>query len=181
MKRQLLIETPSLTLRKLTSADTPKVFRMSQEESMRTWLPSQVYRDEAEAASVLAFLIAQYDTSGNPRTVPLVFGVQLRAAPELIGHVGLSPFDGSVEVGFAIEQSRQRKGFASEAVRAACEWAAAEFSLQNILGITAAKNIASQGVLLRAGFLRKSERVIELQGVVQPVVVFEFFGSSQNQ
>jgi RimJ/RimL family protein N-acetyltransferase len=174
MKRTLLIETPSLTLRRFVPADREKVFRMSQEEGMRTWIPSQVYRDEAHAGSVLAFLISQYHTGEDPRTVPIVLGVQLKATGKLVGHVGLSPFDGAVEIGYAIEQAQQRRGFATEAVRAACTWATSEFPIRNILGITAARNIASQGVLLHAGFRHKEERIMQFQGSEQPVLIFEF-------
>ena len=141
---------------------------------MRTWLPSQVYRDEAHAASVLAFLISKYGTIGDPRNVPLVLGVQLKESCELIGHVGLSPLGNFVEVGFAIEKSHQRKGFASEAVRAMSVRAKAAFPGLTILGVTAPKNFASQRTLLRAGFTRKKEEVMEFQGEQQLVVFFEW-------
>ncbi len=172
-KPDVVIETARLTLRHLRSADAQKIFRMSQEEGMRTWLPSQVYRDEAHAASVLEFLASQYRIL-NPPIAPLVLGVQLRSSGELVGHVGLSRLGDSVEVGFAIEQCQQRKGLGTEAVRAMCEWAAAELSLPAIVGVTAAGNVASQGVLLRAGFVRKREQVMLLQGSEQPVIIFEF-------
>jgi [ribosomal protein S5]-alanine N-acetyltransferase len=172
--RQLPLETPSLKLRSLVSEDATKIFRMSQEEGMRAWLPSQVYRDEAHAASVLAFLISQYGVPADPKVGPYVLGVQLRSSGELVGHVGLSPLGQAVEVGFAIENSHQRKGIATEAVRAACHWAGDVFSLETILGITAAQNVASQGVLLRAGFTRQKDEVIRFQGLEQPVIFFAF-------
>jgi [ribosomal protein S5]-alanine N-acetyltransferase len=173
MKNNLPIETPSLTLRRFVPADAKKILQMSQEETLRTWIPSQVYRDEAHAASVLEFLISQYDNGKDPRSVPIVFGVQLKATGELIGHVGLSPFNGMLEVGYAIEIAHQRQGFATEAVRAACTWVTRQFPIRTIVGITAVRNVPSQGVLLRAGFVRTKEQVIEFQGLEQPVVVYE--------
>src|SRR3974390_1538014 len=116
MKQQLLVETPALTLRRFVPADATKMFRMSQEAEMRTWLPSQVYRDEAHAASVLDHLISQYDLDGGPKTKPVVLAIQHTATKQLIGHVGLSPIFDTVEVGFGIEHSRHRKGYATEAV-----------------------------------------------------------------
>ncbi len=168
------IETQSLTLRPFVSDDATKVFRMSQEEGVRVWLPSQVYRDEAQAASVLDFLISQCSAPANPKVGPYVLGVQLRSSGELVGHVGLSPFGEDVEVGFAIEAAQQRKGLATEAVRAMCQWARGVFSLETILGITAERNVASQGVLLRAGFTWEKNDVMEFQGVEQPVMFFAF-------
>jgi RimJ/RimL family protein N-acetyltransferase len=174
MRREFVIEAPAVVLRRFVPADAERAFRMSQEEGMRTWIPSQVYRDLPHAASVLGYLISQYDTGEDPRTVPIVFGIQLRATAELVGHVGLSPFDGAVEIGYAVESSHRRKGLATEAVRAACVWATTEFPIRTILGITAARNIASQSVLLRAGFLRKRQQIMQFQGLAQPVIFFEF-------
>lgn len=172
----LPIETPSLKLRSIVPEDSAKVFQMSREQGMRTWLPSQVYRDEAHAASVLAFLISQYGVPEGPRIGPYVLGVQLKSTGELVGHVGFSPLGEAVEIGFAIENSHQRKGFATEAVRAACDWVVDAFSIDAILGVTAAHNIASQGVLLRAGFAREKEDVMLFQGLEQPVVFFVLAG-----
>ena len=172
--RQLPIETASLTLRALVPQDAPKIFQMSQEEGMRTWLPNQVYRDEGHAASVLTFLISQYSISADPRLGPYVLGVQAGNADDLIGHVGFSPLGDAVEVGFAIERAHQGKGMAREAVRAACEWAADAFSIATLLGVTSAQNNASQSVLLRAGFARLKEEVVLFQGLEQRVIYFAF-------
>jgi RimJ/RimL family protein N-acetyltransferase len=172
--RRLPIETASLTLRALVPGDAPKVFRMSQEHGMRTWLPSQVYRDQAHAASVVASLISQYGVPGDPRLGPYVLGVQAGSAGELVGHVGFGPLGEAVEVGFAIESVHQRKGIATAAVRAACGWAADAFSIATIVGVTAARNGASQGVLLRAGFVRQKEELMRFQGLEQSVILFAF-------
>jgi RimJ/RimL family protein N-acetyltransferase len=147
---------------------------MSQEQGMRAWLPSQVYRDEAHAASVLAHLISQCNAPATPRLGPYVLGVQLRSSGALVGHVGFSPFAEAVEVGFAVEGAHQRRGIAAEAVRAASHWASKVFCLDSILGITAAKNVASQGMLLRAGFTWLKDEVMPFQGFEQPVMVFVF-------
>ena len=109
---------------------------------MRKWLPSQVYRDEIQASSVLAFLISQYRTDVDPRVSPYVLGIELKSTSDLVGHVGLSPLHGDVEVGYAVEQSQQRKGIATEAVHAMCKWAAAKFPRASILGITAQERTA---------------------------------------
>lgn len=172
--RRLPIETASLRLRAFVPEDASKLFRMSQEDGMRTWLPSQVYRDEAHAASVLASLISQYSVPGDPRLGPYVLGVQARSAGELVGHVGFGPLGEAVEVGFAIEGVHQRNGIATAAVRAACEWAADAFAIATIVGVTAARNSASQGVLLRAGFVRQKDEVMRFQGLEQSVIFFAF-------
>jgi RimJ/RimL family protein N-acetyltransferase len=57
-----------------------------------------------------------------------------------------------------------------------CRWASDVFSLEAILGVTAAHNVASQRVLLRAGFARQEEETMRFQGVEQSVIFFAFSG-----
>lgn len=168
------ISTPRVVLRRFTTADTRQVFLMSQEDGMRTWIPSQVYRDEAHTSEVLYRLISHYASGGDPREHPFVLGVQLKSSGDLVGHVGLSPFEDTVEIGYAIERAYHHKGLASEAARAMCHWAMAEYRLDSIVGVVAQENIASQSVLLRAGFARKEARTMWLQGEEQWAVIYEF-------
>jgi RimJ/RimL family protein N-acetyltransferase len=141
---------------------------------MRKWIPNQVYRDEAHASSVLRFLISQYRDDVEPRVSPYVLGIELKRSKDLVGHVGLSPLHGDVEVGYAVGESQQRKGIATEAVHAMCDWAAAKFPATPILGITARENGPSQRVLLRAGFECSGERTMLFQGTEQTVLVFTY-------
>lgn len=146
------IITPRLALREFELSDVAKVFTMSQERGMRTWIPDQVYADKDETRELLRYLIAHYSEPGDPARGPYVLGVCLRTTGELVGHVGLSPLCGTVEIGYAIEERHQGKGFASEAVTATSSWALRRFGLTHILGIAAADNVASCRVLERAGY-----------------------------
>ncbi|MBN1425996.1 GNAT family N-acetyltransferase [Candidatus Fermentibacteria bacterium] len=160
----LPILTRRLTLRPFVLDDAAKVFAMSQEGGMRTWIPDQVYADEREAREVLCYLISQYADPGTPAAGPYVLGVCLRGNGELVGHVGLSPLRGTVEIGYAIEEKHQGKGLASEAVAAMSEWGLRRFKLPHILGIVAADNVASCRVLERAGYALVEEAEGRLHG-----------------
>ncbi len=154
----------SLVLRPFTIHDSTKVFAMGLEAGIKTWMPDQVYADEKEAKEVLQFLIGQYKDEVNPAEVPLVFGVVLRHSNELIGHVGLSPLNGKVEVGYAIENCQQGRGYASEAVEEYTDWALHNFRLQEILGIVAKENLASARVLEKSGFEFQEEKMGTMHG-----------------
>src|SRR6516225_7462187 len=119
---QLPLETRSLLLRHFVLEDVVAVHALSDEETSRTWLPSQVYRDRAHACSVLESLIGHYSTPGNPTQGPYVLAIEYRTDGALIGHVGFSPWDNEVEIGFSIAQRRQRQGLATEAIGAASRW-----------------------------------------------------------
>jgi RimJ/RimL family protein N-acetyltransferase len=173
----MMIETDSLRLRPFTAGDVPAVLAMSREECARQWLPSQVYRDEVHAADAVNGLIQQFDLKATPRTNVFVFGIEEKLSGRLVGHVGLSPLFDGVEVGFGIATAVQGKGYATEAVTAACRWAFGVFSLPAILGVTDDANAASQRVLVRSGFRRKEEKTMRFQGVDRSVVIFELNGN----
>ena len=169
---RLPIETPSLLLRHFALGDAPAALFLSNEAASRTWLPSQVYRDHEHALSALAFLIRHYPTPGNPQHGPYVLAVEHRASGALIGHVGFSPLEDEVEIGFSIAQDYQRRGLATEAIIAASRWAFEAFALDQIVAVTPAANTASKRTLARAGFVFKEDKSMNFQGVVQDVSVY---------
>lgn len=152
--------------------DAETLYRLSLEEPYAAWLPSQVYQDQADAESALAFLIRHYSLSGDPRRGPYVLGIEHRLDRVLVGHLGLSPLDDEVEIGFSIGSDYQERGLATEAIVAAASWAFQVFGLPRIIGVTDAVNLASQRTLLRAGFLREGDRVMNFQGVEKEVHVY---------
>lgn len=169
----LPFRTKSLILRRFVPEDARRLFTLSNEVAFRRWLPSQVYSDESHARSALEFLIDQYSSPAHPRHGPYVLAIEHRTDRALIGHVGFSSFQDEVEIGFAIAQQYQGRGFAAEAVIAASRWAIGEFGLQRIIGIAAAANSASIRTLLRAGFVHQENRVMVMQGVEQPVSILQ--------
>lgn len=152
-----MITTPRLLLRPFVANDARKAFEMSREEGIARWIPDQVYRDEHHAWEVLRDLMAYTDQAPDPQKRPYVLGIERRGV--LIGHVGLSPAFGSVEIGYAIEEAAQGRGFASEAVQAMVEWALLDVGLPEVLGITESDNVVSRRVLARAGFVWVREEV----------------------
>lgn len=170
---QLPLRTRSLLIRPFVPGDVETLLALSQEDTLRTWLPSQVYRDATHTASVLEFLIGEYSHSADPRRGPYVLAIEYRADRVLIGHVGLSPLDDDVEIGFAIGQHHQRRGLASEAVEAVTRWAFEMFALDRIVGITAVANTASRRALVRAHFTHQEDTMMKFQGTDQTVSVYE--------
>jgi RimJ/RimL family protein N-acetyltransferase len=96
----------------------------------------------------------------------------------LIGHIGFSPLDGEVEIGFSVAHEYQRQGFASEAIVAASRWALQAFALDRIRGITSVANVASRRALMRARFAYEGDRIMCFQGAEQAVCVYALSGNS---
>ena len=61
--------------------------------------------------------------------------------------------DGSAEIGYGISDGHQRKGYATEAVRAVASWAFQNPAVTRIEAETDTGNMASQRVLEKCGFL----------------------------
>src|SRR5215831_15189053 len=174
----LPLETRSLLLRHFVPEDAVAFHALSDEETSRTWLPSQVYRDHAHACSVLESLIRHYSDPGNPTEGPYVLGIEYRTDGTLIGHVGFSPLSNDVEIGFSIAERSQRQGLATEAIGAATRWAFRTFGLKRILGVTSSGNIASMRTLRRAGFVHEEDRVMNFQGAEEDVRIYVLSRSS---
>jgi len=172
----LLLRAGPLFLRHLRLDDTAPIFRLSQEEGMRVWLPDQVYADEAQAFQVLRFLCSQYGPSANPRNTPYVLAVCLEVSKEIIGHVGFSPCEYGVEVGYAIGDAHQNRGYAKRALPAACRWALSRFGLPFVHAIVAAENIGSCKVLESCGFQLLAAVQRQLHGVERAVRIYRLSG-----
>lgn len=169
------LETEDLIIRPLSEEDVATIFRLSREKSLGDWIPDQVYDNESEAAEVIRFLKSQYEPSPNPRERPFILGVTLGKTGEVIGHVGLSPLtDGEVEIGYAIGESHQKRGFASQAAAAVCNWAMLNLDLPKINGIVASENVGSGRVLEKAGFTLEAEQDHHYLGKVRPCKIFSF-------
>src|SRR5262245_42713492 len=151
------VDTARLLLRPFVLADVAKVYAMSQEDGIRRWIPDQVYADAAHAEQVVRALMAFTDQAPVPAERPYVLAVVLAETDELIGHVGLSPSRGAVEIGYAIEARMHGRGLATEAIAAMSAWALDELLLPQVIGVVGAENVASRRVLEKAGFALTAE------------------------
>ena len=123
-----------------------------------------VYADLAEATSRTQYLIDCYAMPGDPRKGAYVLAVEHRESGELLGHVGFSPFHAEVEVSYAIAESARGRGYGSEALLHACQWAARTYELPSLLAITEVANASSRRMLERAGFVHERDFVMQFQG-----------------
>jgi RimJ/RimL family protein N-acetyltransferase len=169
----LPIQTSFLRLRRLVVEDAKRMMELNGEPSTRRWLPSHVYADMSEATSRMRYLISCYSAPGDPRLGPYVLGVEHLASGALLGHVGFSPFfghfDSDVEVSYAIAEGSRGRGYGSEALLRACQWAAENFNLTSFLAITEAENAPSRRTLERAAFVHTEDTRMKFQGSQQTV------------
>lgn len=164
-----LVDTRSLLLRHFVAEDAPRVLELNAEPTTRRWLPSHVCADLEEARATLGFLIASYAAPGDPRLGPYVLGIELRDTGQLVGHVGFSPLGEDVEVSYAVAESARGRGFGSEALHHACDWACRTFGLPGAVATTASENLASRRLLAKARFAHVRDEVMRFQGAEEAV------------
>ena len=154
------LSTARLLMRSFTFTDAPSLYALSREETLRRRMPDQVYGSVKEAEEAAAHLMERAQRG----EWPFVLGGALRESGELIGHVGLSPIQEGVEIGYAIAMAHQGRGYGAEAVAAFSAWALNRFSLPGIWAILMADNHPSRKVLEKAGYQRQWEREREAFG-----------------
>ncbi|WDV45710.1 GNAT family N-acetyltransferase [Clostridiaceae bacterium M8S5] len=154
-----IITTDRLIVREFSLEDTEEVYKFSQEESLKKWMPDQVYEDIQVAKKVLEFLISKYTSNLENIDYPYVMGVELKDT-KLIGHVGLSKIKEGIEIGYAIGEDYQRKGYASEVVKAFAKWSKENLNLPVLYGVVKSDNIASCKTLEKAGFTYQNEEEV---------------------
>lgn len=102
--------------------------------------------------------IARY-VAGSPALSPEAIDFGIRQVVEIgsglvVGGIGFfgPPDSGWVEIGYGVVPSRQRRGYASEALAAMLAHAWSFPSVKEVRAGTTDDNPASQGVLTKAGF-----------------------------
>lgn len=141
-------ETNCLVLRKFTLKDVEKTFLYSNEATRKQGIPNEVYATLEDAENNVRFIISKY----TENTFPFVLAIDLKETDEYIGHVSLSEIKHGIEVGYAICEKHQGKGYATEAVTKFTEWCKTKYNLDAVYGLIVPENTASKRVLEKAGF-----------------------------
>lgn len=79
---------------------------------------------------------------------PVIGGICFKGAPDS---------QGTVEIGYGIDEAYRRNGYAAEAVGGIAKWALRQAGVRCVAGQTAPDNIPSQRVLLKNGFVREGD------------------------
>lgn len=77
-----------------------------------------------------------------------------------VGRAGWSPWEGHLEIGYAIQPVFQRRGFAQEAATALIGWGLHHHPHKDLVGFALIQNMASRHVLETAGMRFIDERMI---------------------
>jgi RimJ/RimL family protein N-acetyltransferase len=159
-----LIQTERLELRRVEGDDVDELVAMYADPDVREFIPSAANYDRAVALGRVASDAEDWDA--GRRTLI----VCERATDRFLGRVAIIdwPEFGETEVGWIFASSGRGRGYATEAGRAAQEWAFEHLDVPYLTALIRADNAPSIGVAERLGMA--PIRDDELLGV--PVVVY---------
>lgn len=111
------------------------------------------YPMEGDRRACLAYLRQLPAFGGGSRSNPFGY-YQILLSGEVVGGIGFHgpPRDGLVEVGYGVVESVRNRGVTTAAVRLMLELAAGYPQVRRVCGRTTPANVASQKVMLAAGF-----------------------------
>ena len=146
-----ILRTGRLILRELEDGDFPALCRMLQDGEVM-YAYEHAFSDQ-EAWDWLRRQQERYRTDGFG-----LWAVVEKCSGEMVGQCGLTwqeLGDGTrvPEVGYLLEKAAWHKGYATEAVRAACRWAFEQPGVTAVEAETDPDHAASQAVLHRVGFV----------------------------
>jgi RimJ/RimL family protein N-acetyltransferase len=150
MKQPIEIDTGRLRLRRWREEDREPLAAMNADPEVMRYFPAPQTRE----ASDRSFDTWQRDFDQRGWSN---WAVELKADGGFIGFVGLTvpwrtlPFTPCVEIGWRLAHAHWRRGYASEAARAALRVGFTALRLDEIVSFTALVNLPSRAVMERIG------------------------------
>jgi len=149
----VLFNTPRLTVRQFTEKDKEDFFQLSGSEEVMRYIRPPSKKSESDL--FLEDTIADYRKQVNRGR----WAVVEKATKRLVGSFAIIPIPSQPEktqLGYSFLPSEWGKGYATEVAKAGLAWFFAHDEALLIYGVTETPNVASQNVLLKAGFKKDS-------------------------
>lgn len=148
---EYIIETEHLGLRIFKMTDAKKLFEYHNEKELKQWIPNESHENIEETKGAIEF----FNSCVERNELPYVLAIELKETKELIGDTGLNEVEGvlnEVEIGYAICEKYQRKGYATEVVKAMTAFAKKHFKVSELRGRVMHGNRAPSKVMDKCGY-----------------------------
>ena len=165
-KQEILIESDRLSIARMNQSMYYDVFRNSQDEDNRKFVPDEVFDTLEDASNVVDFIIQSYESEKGP----FIYAVIRKEDHANIGYVQLVKIEDGWEIGYHIAKIYTGHGYATEAVKLFLEYLKKSTDLKEIIGIALASNKASRRVLEKAGFTLTFEGTGIYQGKRRKII-----------
>ncbi len=153
-RNNLVIPTERLTLQGVNPASAADL--VAGGEGGFEWIEGGPFQGTRDAAT---FLRKAYE-GGVHRPEFGVFTLVRREDGRAVGGMGFHGVpdeEGRTEIGYDLAEGARGQGYATEALRALCDWALARDDVRTVFATIDRDNLASQAVVSRVGFKKVSE------------------------
>ena len=144
-----VIETPRLTLRRLTMGDAQDIYRYSQDREVARHVLWEAHQSIWESRAYIRFLLYQYRNG-----LPGSWGIILKETGRVIGTIGYmnhSADNATVEVGYSLARAHWGKGLMTEALTAVIHETFRALDIHRIEAMHFTDNPASGRVMQKCG------------------------------
>ena len=142
------------------------VYKNSQDEDNKKFVPDEVFESEEEARKVIKSIIKSYDSKEGP----FIYAVIRKSDNANIGYIQLVQIEEGWEIGYHIAKAYTGNGYATEAVNLYVEHLKKNTDIKEIYGVALADNFASRRVLEKCGFKLYFEGVGIYQGKRRKII-----------
>ena len=157
--KSVIADNDRLQIVKMNQSMYYDVYKNSQDDNNRKYVPDEVFDSLEEASEVVNQIINSYDSEDGS----FVYAVIRKKDSANLGYVQLVKIEEGWEIGYHIAQIYTGNGYATEAVNLFLNYIKNNTSLKQIIGIALAANKASRRVLEKCGF----ELIYEGTGLYQ--------------
>ncbi len=145
---QVIAENETLSIVEMNETMYYDVYRNSQDEDNRKYVPDEVFETLEEAQEVVDQIIKCYQSKDGP----FVYAIIRKKDNVNIGYVQLVKIEEGWEIGYHIGKIFTGNGYATSAAKLFLDYLKDNTDLKEIYGVALAVNHASRRVLEKCGF-----------------------------
>jgi [ribosomal protein S5]-alanine N-acetyltransferase len=154
----IILQTPRLTLRRFTQADTNLLLQLNSNPEVLKYLHEPPLATEEQALHILNTIILPQYKNNLGR-----WAMHLKTTHEFIGWCGLKYLAeaNEIDLGYRLMQNFWGNGYAYEAAKHTVEYGFNQLNLKTIIGRAHIENIASLKILEKIGMQFIKEEVVD--------------------
>ena len=148
-----VIETPRLTLRRMTMRDAEDLYAYSRDPEVARHVLWSAHSSVWESRAYLRYVLQQYRL-GEPSS----WGVVLRESGRLVGTIGFTSFSGensTAELGYSLSRDYWNRGLMTEALEAVLKEVFQTLKLNRIEAMHFSGNPSSGRVMAKCGMVHE--------------------------
>lgn len=150
-----VLHSERLLLRKITPADTGQVFLMRTDPACMAYIGKPLMKEKEEALVLINSMLENLEKNEG-----ITWAIALKEEPDiLIGTIGfwrIMKEHYRAELGYMLLSQYFNKGYMTEAIRAANQYAFNQMNLHSIEANIDPANIASEVTLIKTGFVKEA-------------------------